>query len=84
MDHLTKIMSAIKEKEVVLFNSPLYRNPYDDGEDCLPPLGLGYILTHLISMAAKLGWSAICYSNDQPVEELREKKKKMGIQSGNA
>lgn len=48
MDHLTKIMSAIKEKEVVLFNSPLYRNPYDDGEDCLPPLGLGYILTHLI------------------------------------
>lgn len=47
MNHLTEIINANKDKEVVLFNSPLYRDSFDDGEDSLPPLGLGYILTYL-------------------------------------
>lgn len=31
----------------LLFNSPIYRNPSDGKEEYLPPLGLGYIATHL-------------------------------------
>lgn len=33
--------------KIVLFNSPIYRNQYDDGENYLPPLGQGYIVTSL-------------------------------------
>lgn len=33
--------------DVVLFNSPLYKTPYDDGETYLPPIGQGYIITAL-------------------------------------
>ena len=35
------------ENNVLIFNAPLYRTKYDDGEDYLPPLGLGYIVTQL-------------------------------------
>jgi hypothetical protein len=31
----------------LLLNSPIYRNRSDVVEDYLPPLGLGYIATHL-------------------------------------
>lgn len=34
-------------KEIIIFNSPLYRESWDDGEEHLPPLGLGYIITAL-------------------------------------
>lgn len=33
--------------EVLIFNSPLYHDNFDDGEDHLPPLGQGYIVTSL-------------------------------------
>ncbi len=36
-----------EKPEIVLFNSPIYRDQYDDGEDHLPPLGQGYIVTKL-------------------------------------
>lgn len=36
-----------KNSEVVIFNSPLYYDAFDDGEDYLPPLGQGYIVTNL-------------------------------------
>lgn len=32
---------------VKIFNSPLYHDKYDDGENHLPPLGQGYIVTKL-------------------------------------
>lgn len=31
----------------LLFNSPIYRNPIDEDEQYIPPLGLGYIATYL-------------------------------------
>lgn len=34
-------------KKLILFNSPLYHESVDDNEDCLPPLGQGYIATEL-------------------------------------
>lgn len=36
-----------QNKEIVIFNSPLYHDSWDDKEDHLPPLGLGYIITGL-------------------------------------
>lgn len=33
--------------EIVIFNSPIYREHFDDGENYLPPLGQGYIVTNL-------------------------------------
>lgn len=33
--------------EIVIFNSPIYHDSYDDGESYLPPLGQGYIVTSL-------------------------------------
>lgn len=36
-----------QNKEIVIFNSPLYHDSWDDEEDHLPPLGLGYIITSL-------------------------------------
>lgn len=36
-----------QNKEIVIFNSPLYHDSWDDEEDHLPPLGLGYIITGL-------------------------------------
>lgn len=36
-----------KNTEVVIFNSPLYHDAFDDGETYLPPLGQGYIVTNL-------------------------------------
>ncbi len=47
MDNLYKMINEVKDKEVVIFNSPLYRERFDDGETYLPPLGQGYILTYL-------------------------------------
>lgn len=47
MSNSDRIIDEVKGKEVVLFNSPLYRESFDDGETYLPPLGQGYILTHL-------------------------------------
>ena len=40
-------MCSYVENEIVLFNSPIYYNRTDDGEDYLPPLGQGYIVTAL-------------------------------------
>ena len=40
-------------KEIIIFNSPLYRESWDDGEDHLPPLGLGYIITALNNKVSK-------------------------------
>lgn len=34
-------------KRFVLINSPIFRNPTEDEEQYLPPLGLGYIATYL-------------------------------------
>ena len=39
--------NAVRHSEVVIFNTPIYRDPFDDGEDYLPPLGQGYIVTNL-------------------------------------
>jgi len=36
-----------QDKEIVIFNSPLYHDSWDDNEEHLPPLGLGYIITGL-------------------------------------
>ena len=47
MVHLDQIVDNIKEKDIIIFNSPLYRDSYDDGETYLPPIGQGYILTRL-------------------------------------
>lgn len=40
-------MSHHVKDGLILFNSPLYHDSTDDGEDYLPPLGLGYIATQL-------------------------------------
>jgi len=40
-------MCSLEENEIVLFNSPIYREKSEDGEDYLPPLGQGYIITSL-------------------------------------
>ena len=36
-----------KQTTVVIFNSPLYHDHYEDDENYLPPLGLGYIVSEL-------------------------------------
>ena len=38
----------MSNNEVVIFNSPLYFNSFDDGETYLPPLGQGYIVSNLV------------------------------------
>lgn len=36
-----------KQSTIVIFNSPLYHDHYEDNEDYLPPLGQGYIVSEL-------------------------------------
>ena len=42
-----KTVNTVSDSEIVIFNSPIYRDPQDDGEYYLPPLGQGYIVTNL-------------------------------------
>lgn len=41
------MLDSYSNQEIVLFNSPLYRDKVEDGETYLPPLGQGYIITSL-------------------------------------
>lgn len=41
-------MYNINKYDIVFFNSPIYRVSTDDGEDYLPPLGQGYIVSNLL------------------------------------
>ena len=40
-------MGKMNSYEIVFLNSPIYAQSVDDGEDYLPPLGQGYIVTQL-------------------------------------
>ena len=40
-------MEKMNSYEIVFLNSPIYAQSVDDGEDYLPPLGQGYIVTQL-------------------------------------
>lgn len=63
--------SYTNNPEIVLFNSPIYRYQHDDGENYLPPLGQGYIVTNL----KKHGVSAAlidCVHEHLSVSEISE------------
>lgn len=59
----------MKDYEIVFLNSPIYKDSIDDGEDYLPPLGQGYIVTQLKKKGINAG-IIDCVNERMGIEEV--------------
>lgn len=59
----------MKDNEIVFLNSPIYKDSVDDGEDYLPPLGQGYIVTQLKRRGINAG-IIDCVNERMGIEEV--------------
>lgn len=62
-------MEYIDNLNIVFFNSPIYKDTTDDGENYLPPLGQGYIVTQLNKCGIKAGLID-CVNERMGVEDI--------------